>query len=41
MIALVSPEFGQTVAQALCAQGAVQAILTEIRGAQEGELDSF
>ena len=41
MIALVSPELGQVVAQALRAQGAVQAIQTEIRGAQEGEHDSF
>ena len=41
MIALVSPELGQVVAQALRAQGAVQAIQTEIREAQEGEHDSF
>ncbi len=41
MIALVSPELGQVVAQALLDHGAVQAIQTEIREAQEGEHDSF
>lgn len=41
MIALVSPELGQVVAQALLDHGAVQSIQTEIREAQEGEHDSF
>lgn len=39
MIALVSPELGEAVAQALREQGAVQAILTEIRQAQEDASD--
>ncbi len=39
MIALVSPELGQAVAQALREQGAIQTILTEIRQAQEDASD--
>jgi mevalonate kinase len=41
MIAHVSPELGQVVAQALLDHGAVRAIQTEIRGTQESEHDSF
>jgi mevalonate kinase len=41
MIALVSPQMGPLVVQALRSQGAVRAILTEIRQAQEGEIAGF
>ncbi len=41
MIALVAPEMGQVVAQALRAEGAVQAFLTEIHQPQEAAPDGY